>query len=196
MITHITVRATKAFHWLCNCACGFWQELQVGYSFRLKDTEMDIILFNLNVNGNKAVAMTFTCFNTKLFMMIIGDSPAYESPITATCGPALSWTVGTNVPCRPASSLSVRSTALRYSELASRVVTKGRQISEPDIYRYTEYSVLKHIQTWEAWISLQFRFRWSPCHPGIHWCPVSVGSTEIAHVALAGKSAEKIQKYI
>lgn len=63
--------------------------------------------------------MRSTCFSTKLFMMIIGERPAYESPITATWGPVLSRTVETDDPCRPASSVSVRSTALRYSELAS-----------------------------------------------------------------------------
>lgn len=39
--------------------------------------------------------------------------------------------------------MSVRSTALRYSELASREVTKGRLILEPEIYQYTECNVLK-----------------------------------------------------
>lgn len=59
----------------------------------------------------------FTCFKTKLFMMIIGDSPGYDPPITATCGPAGSWP--RIDPFLPASSESVRSTVLRYSELAS-----------------------------------------------------------------------------
>lgn len=135
--------------------------------------------------------MTFTCFSTKLFMMIIGDRPAYESPIMATCGPVLSWTVETNDPCRPASSVSVRSTALRYSELASGEVRKDTLTSEPGIFHYTRYNMLKLVQTWEAWISLQFRFRCEPRHPGIHWSPVSVGSTETAHVGLAGKRVEK-----
>lgn len=61
----------------------------------------------------------FTCFKTKLFMKIIGDSPAYAPPITATWGPGIPWTVVSTEPFLPASSVSVRSTVLRYSELAS-----------------------------------------------------------------------------
>lgn len=63
----------------------------------------------------------FTCLRTKLFMMNIGDSPPYEPPITATCGPVMSWTADTMDPFLPTSSESVRSKALRYSELASSI---------------------------------------------------------------------------
>lgn len=52
-------------------------------------------------------------------MMIIGDSPVYEPPITAIWGPDMSWAALTIDPFHPASSESVTSTALRYSELAS-----------------------------------------------------------------------------
>lgn len=50
-------------------------------------------------------------------MMIIGESPAYDPPTTATGGPVASWP--TISPFLAASSVSVRSTVLRYSELAS-----------------------------------------------------------------------------
>lgn len=55
-------------------------------------------------------------------MMIIGDSPVYEPPITATCGPVGSWL--TIDPFLAASSESVTSTVLRYSELASERTTR------------------------------------------------------------------------
>lgn len=70
------------------------------------------------VRGNdKQMLLYFTWFKTKLFMMIIGDSPAYEPPITATCGPVGSWL--TIERFLAASSESDGSTAVRYSELAS-----------------------------------------------------------------------------